>query len=366
MFTNAEDKMLDSGPTWHGSAIFWPENIDKNISRLPVICERFCGVKYTDKETNTNILAYTAYLPTSGQDDKFLDVLSQLSYDIRNNLVENCCILIGLDSNQSEKSSRRRTDAMRQFNINFSLKTILQNDLPTFHHNNQTSASQIDHILFYIPEESDMKVTFHKHLCQLVSSENLSSHDAIVGRIDFPSIETKNEEPDFSHTYTPFTVSKPVWSEAGLDGYQNQSAQFLQNLVNQFDQPEFIPFLSEMFSKTFVMCAENNFEVKKPKKKSTKPKKTYFSTEHKNAYLSHERVCIEWRKQGRPKDATHPAKQAKLQSQQNLQRIAREEESLKAMQNHDDLMSTFKDNISQVCNKLRKIRGGNLKSVNIP
>ena len=106
-----------------------------------------------------------------------------------------------------------------------------------------------------------MKVTFHKHLCQLVSSENLSSHDAIVGRINFPSIETKNEEPDFSHTYTPFTVSKPVWSEAGLDGYQNQSAQFLQNLVNQFHQPEFIPFLSE---------------VKKPQKKSTKPKKNLF------------------------------------------------------------------------------------------
>ena len=202
MFTNAEDKMLDSGPTWHGSAIFWPENIDKNISRLPVICERFCGVKYTDKETNTNILAYTAYLPTSGQDDKFLDVLSQLSYDIRNNLVENCCILIGLDSNQSEKSSRRRTDAMRQFNINFSFKTILQNDLPTFHHNNQTSASQIDHILFYIPEESDMKVTFHKHLCQLVSSENLSSHDAIVGRIDFPPPETKMKNLTFlTHTH---------------------------------------------------------------------------------------------------------------------------------------------------------------------
>ena len=49
MFTNAEDKMLESGPTWHGSAIFWPENIDQNISRLPVICDWFCGVKYTDK-----------------------------------------------------------------------------------------------------------------------------------------------------------------------------------------------------------------------------------------------------------------------------------------------------------------------------
>ena len=79
MFTRTEDKMLESGPTWHGTALGWNGNIDNHISKLPVISERFCGVNYSDKQTN--ILAYTVYMPTSGQDDEFLDVLAKLSFD---------------------------------------------------------------------------------------------------------------------------------------------------------------------------------------------------------------------------------------------------------------------------------------------
>ena len=102
IFTPAEDKMVESGPTWHGTALGWNQNIDKHISRLPVISERFCGLKYSDNLTN--ILAYTAYLPTSGKDEEFLEVLSQLSFDLKSHITENCAILIGLDSNQSIKS----------------------------------------------------------------------------------------------------------------------------------------------------------------------------------------------------------------------------------------------------------------------
>lgn len=69
MFTRTEDKMLQSGPTWHGSAIGLDESIDKHISKIPILSERFCGVSYSDKQTS--IIAYTAYLPTSGQDDEF-------------------------------------------------------------------------------------------------------------------------------------------------------------------------------------------------------------------------------------------------------------------------------------------------------
>ena len=110
IFTPAEDKMLEGGPTWHGAAIGWHESIAKFITKIPIISERFSGVKYS--EGQVNILAYSAYLPTHGKDEEYMEVLSQLSYDIRNNLSENTCILIGLDTNQSEKSSIRRTNAM--------------------------------------------------------------------------------------------------------------------------------------------------------------------------------------------------------------------------------------------------------------
>ena len=70
--------------------------------------------------------------------------------------------------------------------------------------------------------------------------------------------------------------------------------------------------------------------------------------------------------QGRPQDENHPARIAKLNSQRALQRIAREEEAALAHKNHDELMSTFKENISQVCGKLKKIRGEKSKSIYIP
>ena len=166
---------------------------------------------------------------------------------------------------------------MMQFQPQFSLKTILLNDSPTFHHNNQTSVSQIDHILYFIPDKSKVKVTLHKHLCKLDNSANLSSHDAIVGQIVLPSVQESNSEPDYSSTYTPFIVSKPKWDDEGKPGYQKQSAEVLKDMIKQFNQPELIPIMSELFSKMLVISADNNFEHKKTKHKDSLKQDIFFS-----------------------------------------------------------------------------------------
>ena len=222
------------------------------------------------------------------------------------------------------------------------------------------------HILCFFPKNSNVKAKIHKQLCKLYNFSNLSSHDAIVGRIFLPVSTSVQSEPDYSSTYCPFVVAKPKWNETGLPGYQKQTAEFLQKLVNQFSQPEFIPILSELFSKMLVISAENNFETTKPPTNQFKTKKPFFSASHKAAYAAHEKICKEWRQEGRPQDPGHPAKIGKLASQRNLQKIAREDEAMKARVDHNDLMSTFKLNISQVCKKLKKIRGENQKTLNIP
>ena len=76
MFTPTEDLILQSGPVWHGTALGWNKSIDKFITHFPIVSNRFCGVKYVDSSTETSVIAYTAYLPTSGQDDEFLEILS--------------------------------------------------------------------------------------------------------------------------------------------------------------------------------------------------------------------------------------------------------------------------------------------------
>ena len=97
MYINSEDLFLMSGPIWHGTAIGWLKSIDMLTTKLNVVSERFCGVKYCDKSTTVSILLYTVYLPTSGKDDLFLEILSLLEFDIKQNKTEDCTIVIGID-----------------------------------------------------------------------------------------------------------------------------------------------------------------------------------------------------------------------------------------------------------------------------
>ena len=211
----------------------------------------------------------------------------------------------------------------------FPLKSVLANNQPTFHHNNQTSTSQIDHILYYIPENSTAKIELEKHLCQLENSENISSHDAILGKIEILISFDRNIEPDYSSSYTSFLVPKPKWDDSGIEGYQNQSSQMLENLSNQFNAIEEIPILTELFSKVLVISAKNNFDTRIPRAYILPNQKQFFLSEHRDAFKKHETICRLWRKEGRPQSKDHPVRLLKLQSQRNLQRIARSEKSAK-------------------------------------
>ena len=357
MFTNTEDLLLQPGPVWHGTALGWRKSVTKSIVKLPIVSDRFCGVKYS--VLDTSILAYTLYLPTAGQDEEFLEILSLLKHDITNNNTENCAVIIGTDSNVSNKSTKRRMNAMKVFLKEFSLETILINEEPTFHHNNMISESQIDHIFFNISENSNMKITLKDQLCLKDNSSNLSSHDVIVGEIILPKIQTKVFSKDFSSTYTDFIVKKPKWQNSANNEYQIQTERVLNGLFENFKEAEHIPALCEMFSKTLVISAQKNFETSNPKYLPKKRKNPNFSKEYQAAHANHSRVFKIWRKAGRPIDKTHKAKQDVLHSRRALQRLRRTEEARKSIELHDDLMKTFETDRNKIYEKLRKSRGDN-------
>ena len=178
--------------------------------------------------------------------------------------------------------------------------------------------------------------------------------------------ETELAETDYSETYTEFLVKKPKWNLSGMDDYQAQSSKVISELMDRFNEPSHIPALTEMCSNMLVLCAEQNFETTQPKKSSKQKKSPSFSPEHREAYLKHEVVCKEWRMAGRPSDNSHPAKSRKLESQRNIQRIARDSESAAAVKLHNELMDTHRKDISKVCQKLKQIRGDNFKRIDIP
>ena len=147
------------------------------------------------------------------------------------------------------------------FISDFLLKSILIDDAATFHHNNQSSESQIDHIYNYIPRSSNMKVEFHEQLCLKENPSNLSSHDVIVGNLTYLATQTSKPTEDMSKSYSEFPVKRIKWHESGMDGYQSQTAQILQDIFDRFNMVEHVPLLFEMCSRMLVISAEQNFET---------------------------------------------------------------------------------------------------------
>ena len=143
------------------------------------------------------------------------------------------------------------------------------------------------------------------------------------------------------------------------------TASIISQLLANFDQPEHLPSLLEMSSNMIVLCAEKCYDFKQSKVPQTKTT-PFFSKLLRVAHHNHRKICQDWRKAGRPTSDDHPSKLAKKLSQRNLQKITREEESKEAVNFHEDLMNTHKDNMSGTCQKLKKVRGDNLKSTLIP
>ena len=90
----------------------------------------------------------------------------------------------------------------------------------------------------------------------------------------------------------------------------------------------------------------------------------YFSKSLREAYTNHIRICKEWQRAGRPSSNAHKSKLEKLESQRFIQKLQREEESNKSKAQHEDLMNTYATDISNVCKKLKQIRGEQGKSNN--
>ena len=336
MFISPEDLLLQTGATWHGTALGWNKSIEKMVTRLTCVHERFCGIRYSESSLGFSITAYTVYFPTSGKDEEFLEVIELLKRDIIENMTESCTLVIGTDSNVSTKSSRRRIAALELFLEFFSLKTLHNTEHPTFHHNNGTSESQIDHIYVSTSENHNVKITMKSLLCLKENSDNVSSHDVILGLLHTPSVNTAPESKSMTN-YTDFQVLKPKWNTENIELYQNNTAEMLEQLIQRYNSVDDIPILCEMFSKTLVLSAETNFDTVKVTnfKRRNIPK---FSKELQKAHKDHKKSSNLWRIAGRPTDPLHPSKFAMQETRKQLQR---REDCDKETKLHDDIMENF-------------------------
>ena len=91
-FTPVEDNLGISEHVWHGSALLWHESMGASVVNIKNVHERFTGIKI--RVDGHSLLAISAYLPTSGKDDEYLDCLCQLSNFITDNTSVHDTVLI--------------------------------------------------------------------------------------------------------------------------------------------------------------------------------------------------------------------------------------------------------------------------------
>ena len=177
MFQPSEELLSKSGPTWHGAAIGWHNGINTNITTIESTHERFTGIRMSVSENSVLLVSF--YAPTSGHDEDFFEAISYLTAYILQNMSPGDELVIGTDSNCSEKSTSRRKESWKDFCHLFSL-SIHATGAPTFHHNNGTSESKID----FFASSSSLKIADLHQICTLESPQNLSSHDPIVATLN--------------------------------------------------------------------------------------------------------------------------------------------------------------------------------------
>ena len=177
-----------------------------------------------------------------------------------------------MDSNQSKTSSKRRTFAMQGFIEDFGLKTITESDKPTFHHNNGSSESCIDHIYYFIPPKSNLSIEFKDHLCTKDIDSNFSSHDVFVGTVSLPPFLKLKNNVCYSNSYTDFIIRKSKWNASNMLIYQENCSKLFNEIQSNYSQPEYIPEASELLSKALVQAAQLSFDTIKPAKKKQSQK----------------------------------------------------------------------------------------------
>ena len=346
MFTHSEDKLSSSTQVWHGSAVCWHNSLNQWVKKIPLTHERFSAVLLSITDTE-ELLLISLYAPTSGKDDDFLECIGFLSEFISSNTPASGSVIIGADSNCSDKSTTRRQLIWADFCENFSFSKETTN-IPTFHHNNGSSESCIDYFL-----SKKCRINNLKQICTLDSPMNFSAHDPILASILIPK---RAEEPSkHSHTYSDFVRKKVVWDKSRIEEYKILTNKALSDASNLWNAPEAIPVLCSLYSNLLVKCSDIAFDTRSPLKK----KKEKDIRKHKR--LSKEESAVlkmfkQWKKAGKPRNKSNPTRQAYVRARANFQNRRRYLDNLSYVSNNNELMVSQISDRNQVYRKLKKMR----------
>ena len=260
--------------------VLWKQCHDPYISLHPVSSPSILPVIFSPPGSPVS-LHISVYLPTHGQDNKFLEDLSSLDVCLGELLEQypHAPIFLRGDFNVNIRNNKR-FDLLKHFCNKFRLAEapILHK---TYHHFtvNGKSDSNLDKILF--SETLSHPETLQKIHCKLEDPAVDSHHDLLVSEFNLPIvIATEASEGNITAPRVVNTRVKIVWSDDGIEHYQQIVVPELQRIQDLWLQPAnssktSLSLLCESTNNILSECAcITNKSVNLAKKFSPKPKPT--------------------------------------------------------------------------------------------
>ena len=356
MFTPPEEILNCSEHVWHGAAVMWHTSLDSEITNLKTKNTRFSSIRITIHECR--FLAISVYFPTSGKDDEYLECNDELINFVTDVKKENEVILIGSDSNCSEKSSPRRRQALQKLCRELSL-TQISTTHPSFHHHNGTSESNID--CFFISKTHASTLTNPDHVCTLDTPENLSSHDPISALLRLSGPLHGPPKSKYKHLYSKFPQQRHSWEPSKLHRYQHMTDIALTEYENLFPLPQHIPLKCELYSQLLVKSAEMSMDMKKVRKASknkTRNSSPPSSILHQN-WLRLRKAFRNWKHCGKVKDFQNVFYIQYCRARKAFQQRYRYETELKYINQNNKIMQADSGNKKSFYKTIRDMRRGN-------
>ena len=299
---------------------------------------------------------YLCLLTTSGKDTEYLDCLGELSTFIAANNTENATVLIGMDSNCSERSTKRRANSLMQFCEDHSLVKV-QVPESTFHHSNGASSSNIDYYLISKNSTACISKIFSK--CTQDHPQNLSCHDPVIATLSIPSSEKRNKSSRYSHTFSEFKQPRVVWPQEPSPVYQHLADKALTEYEQYFPTSEFLPLKCQLYSELLVKAAELSLEIKPvvPARKTNPTPQLHHAWKHLH------KVYKTWKNEGKPREPCSFSFLQYKKSRANFQQIRRRQSNQKTIRLNNLLMHLNKYDKTKYFNLIRRLQGQPQKQV---
>lgn len=282
-YLNSSDKFDPELPllqsrTFGGTIVLWRQSIDPYITVLSTDTTALLPIKFAPP-LQPITFHFTIYLPTSGKNNEFVDVISSLDQQLSCLKSDYPDALFFLRGDFNVRSDDHiRSCLLSRLMESHDLTEVVVTD-HTYHHftGSGQSDSNIDKLIFsrLAPTEN-----LSHHLCKLSDPLIDSCHDILISkfRLNYLSAE---ESSVTDHIVAPRICNyrkKVIWDDTGSDNYCNIVTPALYNLQSTSRDSLSKPALSLLIKSTneilsrAAMMTNKTIDLGKPVNKS--PAKT--------------------------------------------------------------------------------------------